>query len=370
MDFSYFMPTRIISGRDCVKKNAGAMAGLGKKALVVTGAHSAANNGSLKDVLAALKKNGQQSAVFDKVVPNPPVSCAREGAELAKSEKADFIVAVGGGSAMDAGKAIAAMACREIEDGELFSADYSDGVLPVVCVPTTAGTGSEVTKVAVLTCPWLETKCSMGGSALFPAVSYLDGKYMETLGHATTVNTAVDALTHAVEGMLSTGASPITDMLGAESIGIISARFRGMKEDTLTGLDRDMLLYASTLAGMVIANTGTNVVHAMGYSLTYYRNIDHGRANGLLFAEYMAFVNKYAPERASYVLRLMGCANAEELAVKMRQLLGEPDNVTVGEAEKFTEKVLATKAGNLAKCIACPNEREVARIYKNSFELI
>jgi hypothetical protein len=84
----------------------------------------------------------------------------------------------------------------------------------------------------------------------------------------------------------------------------------------------------------------------------------------------MAFVNKFQPEKANMVLRLLGCANAEELSVKLKQLMGQPDIVTVGDVEKFTAKVMATKAGNLAKCIAAPAERDIVRIYKNSFELL
>jgi alcohol dehydrogenase class IV len=108
----------------------------------------------------------------------------------------------------------------------------------------------------------------------------------------------------------------------------------------------------------------------MGYSLTYYKNIDHGRANGLLFGEYIAFLYRYRAERAVLVLKCMDCANPEELIVRLRQLLGTPEKVTEAEIEKFTAKVMETKSGSLAKCIVCPDKREIARLYKNSFGII
>ena len=374
MEFSYEMPTRLVSGRNCVREKAGEMKAFGKKAIIVTGRRSAKENGALEDVLFALEKNGQEYVLYDQAVPNPPISCARAGAKLAQEEAADFVIAIGGGSPMDTGKAVALMAKTELEEEALFSKSYDEGALPIVCIPTTAGTGSEVTRVAVLTYPAKETKCSIGGRAMFPKLSYLDGKYMASLSREVTINTAIDAISHAVEGMLSKAASPMSDSLGEESIRILASYLPKIdrmerESEKLSLEDRDRLLYAAMLAGMVIANTGTNVVHAMGYGLTYFQGTDHGRANGLLMAAYLKKVEEEAPEKVGHILQIMGYESTDDLKEKWAAFLGERESLTEEEIEKYTDIVLRTKAGSLAKCIKTVSAEEIRQIYRSSIRM-
>lgn len=374
MQFTYEMPTRVISGRNCVIEKAGEMKRFGQKAIIVTGKHSAKINGALEDMKTALAANGQDYVIFDQAIPNPTIESAREGAAFAKKEKVDFVIAIGGGSPMDTGKAIALLARQELRDGELFARSYDEGALPIVCLPTTAGTGSEVTKVSVLIYPEKETKCSIGGRAMFPKLSYLDGKYMNTLGRETTLNTAIDAISHAVEGMLSKAASPMSDRLGEESIAILASYLPKIgqmeeKDAILTEEERDELLYAAMLAGMVIANTGTNIVHAMGYGLTYFQGTDHGRANGLLLAAYLELVQTEYAEKVEHILKTMGYESLEAFREEMKALLGERESVSEEEVEQYTRIVLTAKASSLAKCIRAASEEEVKEIYRKSLPM-
>ncbi|WP_141694398.1 iron-containing alcohol dehydrogenase, partial [Desulfosporosinus sp. BG] len=194
MTNKYYMPTRVIIGDDCIIKNSELFIPLGKKALIVTGAQSAKSNGSEKDVRTALESVGINYLVFDKVMSNPTISCVYEGASLAKEKGVDFIIAIGGGSPMDAGKAIALLAVQDIEEESLFSGNYEKTVLPMAFVPTTAGTGSEVTQYSILTNDKAQTKTSIASDLLFPTVTFLDAKYTEHLAVTTTINTAIDAL--------------------------------------------------------------------------------------------------------------------------------------------------------------------------------
>jgi len=203
VSYGYYLPTRIIAGKDCIIQNRDLFRSLGKKALIVTGAHSAKRNGSLSDVITALEATGVSYFVFDKVMSNPTIACVYEGAEVARVNQCDMIIAIGGGSPMDAGKAIALLAAQEIAEENLFAGNYTDQVLPMAFVPTTAGTGSEVTQYAILTNDQAQTKTSIASDLLFPNVAFLDAKYTENLPTETTINTAIDALSHAVEGMLS-----------------------------------------------------------------------------------------------------------------------------------------------------------------------
>jgi alcohol dehydrogenase class IV len=360
----YYMPTQILMGEDCVKSNSSAFLKMGKKALIVTGEHSAKRNGSLDDIIKVLSSNGQGWALFDKIMSNPTIKCVYEGAAFAKSENVDFIIAIGGGSPMDASKAISLLACQDIPEDKLFSGQYSDEILPMILIPTTAGTGSEVTPYAVLTNDRVQTKTSIASQILFPKIAILDAKYMDNLPKEITVNTAIDALSHSVEGMLSIRANSITDSIALESIKRISQCFDGLKSGEFTREERFELLYASTLAGMVIANTKTTAVHSMGYSLTYFHNIDHGRASGLLLGEFLKFIEKSWPERVYEILSAMELSTVSQFIDLLDELLGEREKLTDEQIEKYAS--ITAKSGNVKNTPIIPNEEDLLEIYKSS----
>lgn len=366
MKFNYYLPTRIIMDDGCVAKYAEALKYLGKTALIVTGAHSAKANGSLDDLCAALTENGQKWVLFDKVMSNPTVDCVYEGAALAKNSGADFVVAIGGGSPMDASKTIAMLARTDIPRERIFEGGYENR-LPLCCIPTTAGTGSEVTQYAILTNDAAQTKTSLASPALFPDLALLDSKYLANLSKNVMTNTVIDSLSHSVEGFISNRANPVSDILALEAIGIIARHIPALAEWRLTDDDRAQLLYASTLGGMVIAHTGTTAVHSMGYSLTYFRNIDHGRANGLLLGEFLGFTEKERADRIAPILKAALMNSVDEFKDALTQLLGERESLTAEEAEKYS--ALAIKAKNIANSIVKPTQEDLKKLYILSFGL-
>jgi alcohol dehydrogenase class IV len=367
MQINYFMPTRVIMGGDCVFENRGLFKDLGKKALIVTGQKSAKENGSLADVVKALEANGQRYALYDRVMSNPTVDCVFDAASFARSENCDCLIAVGGGSPMDAAKAAAALAVREIEKSGLFTASLT-GALPLAAIPTTAGTGSEVTPYAILTNPAALTKMSIGAPCLFPRFAFLDPKYMEGLSRTVTINTAIDALSHAVEGMLTVRSSIMSDLLAKESIGVMAACFGALGGDHPDMAVRRKLLWASTLAGMVIANTGTTAVHSMGYQLTYFNNIDHGRANGLLLPEFLRFVKETEggrhAGRIGEILSFPGMESLEEFSSVLGGLLGSREKFKAAELEEYAER--AVKAKNVLNGIVKLEKEDLLGILKRS----
>ena len=372
MTYKYYMPTRVISGNDCIINNDSTFKTLGKKALIVTGANSAKKNGSEKDVKAALESVGIGYLMFDRVMSNPTISCVYEGASIARENDADFIIAIGGGSPMDAGKAIALLAAQDIKEENLFSGNYTGRVLPMAFVPTTAGTGSEVTQYSILTNDKAQTKTSIASDLLFPAIAFLDPKYTEQLPLNATINTAIDALSHAVEGLLSVRSSVISNTLASESIRMIMEcvpdMLEALKPASRAGFDlntRERLLQASFMAGIVIAQTGTTAVHAMGYSLTYFKDIDHGRANGLLLGEYLGLVEKEQPELAGRILKAMGLSGVNQFKELMNKLLGEKEEINVEEISRYSKAAIQTK--NIANSIVKPMEEDIKEMYRVSF---
>lgn len=365
---NFYMPTKVIMGENCIVNHAEQFKSLGSKALLVTGAKSAKLNGAQADVITTLESLQISYIIYDKVMSNPTIACVYEGAKLAREEDVDFIIAIGGGSPMDAGKAIALLASQDIKEEDIFSGDYGKDILPMVFVPTTSGTGSEVTQYSILTNDKKETKTSISSPILFPTISFLDAKYTYGLSRNTTINTAIDALSHSVEGMLTKKASKVTDILAIESIKTIVLCLKELMNGDITKESRSQLMYGSMLGGMVIAHTGTTAVHSMGYGLTYFKNVDHGRANGLLLSEYLSFVKKENPAKIEEILEAMGMERIDELKSLLEGLLGEKETITEQDIEKYAS--ISIQAKNIANCLVAPNYDDIVAIYKKSFNLL
>lgn len=363
MQMQFHMPTQVLMETDCVHHNAAAFCELGSKALIVTGRVSAKSNGSLADVTATLSANGQQWVVFDQVQSNPTIASAYAGAALARAEKVDFVIGIGGGSPMDAAKAISLLACQDIPEENLFTGTYGTAALPALMIPTTAGTGSEVTQYAVLTNDKAQTKTSIGSPILFPAYALLDARYMLGLPRQGTIHTAVDALSHSVEGMMTIRATPFSDAIAIESIRRIAQCFPALRSGSLALADRENLLYASMLGGIVVAHTKTTSVHAMGYSLTYFKNMDHGLANGLLLAGFMGFVAKEKPDLITRILEPMGLSDLSALNELMAELLGTPAKLTAAEITQFTE--ITARSKSVVNSQVIPTTHDIQAIYQS-----
>jgi len=312
---SFYNPVRVVSGVGACKSFT-EIGKFGRKAIIVCGKNSARACGALGDMEALLQEAGVEYIIFDKIMQNPVVSVCDEGGKLAYKFGAAFVIGIGGGSPLDASKAVAVFAANpQISGNALY--DYPlekrNRALPIVAVGTTAGTGSEVTQYAVLTVPEIENKRTYRDTDTFPNLALMDPAYTYSLPRRFTISTAVDALAHAIEGSLLKSSSPYTDGAALEACRLISNALRQIKEGKLDEQVRVDLLTGSTLAGQVIAQTGTSFVHAAGYMLTYFRNLPHGEANAVFLADFIEFSRKAAPERVAALLAACGVKNAREL---------------------------------------------------------
>ncbi len=364
MNFTFHVPTKIFFGADCIAKNAAELAGWGKRALLITGRSSARKSGALADIEAALKNHGIPWDTYDRIEENPSFAAIESGGAAARTFGAEMIIGIGGGSPLDAAKAIAALAANEMNAGQLFGGQFPVRPLPVIAVPLTAGTGSEVTQYSILTDTERQTKRSFSHPDIFPKVAFLDARYTESLPRQVTVNTAVDALSHAVEGYLSKRGTCISDHLAIDAIRHFGNMVKALEHEKRTLAEREELLYASLLGGMVIAQTGTTMVHSLGYSLTFFRNIPHGRANGLLLTEYLRFLQPVTPEKVSAILKALGLESIDECGLLMRTLLGEEDALTEEELEKFSR--IARQATNLVNTPRIPDIDDLKNVLNAS----
>ena len=296
LSFGFGSPRKLIFGRGSIERLGEVIEdlGLSGKALLVTGKGFARRSGYLEKLRTILESSGMAVSIFDKVEPNPSVETVELGAELAKSEEVDFIVAFGGGSAMDAGKAIAVLSSQggRAED-YFYPVVVKPPVLPVIAIPTTCGTGSEVTKFAVIS-KGLRKKVIVG-DVIVPIASILDPDVLSYLPRELLAYTSMDAISHAIESYFNKNANPLSDIYVYEALRNIMKYFKDAYDGSIDA--REMLLYASMLAGKAINLCGTTVVHGIGYYLTMRYGFQHGLANALLITQFIRQVSDLMPQQ-------------------------------------------------------------------------
>jgi len=325
---NYYMPVRLITGERCVENNSALFAAYGKKCLLITGASSAKKSGALDDVLRALEKENIASVLFDRIGPNPLLSVCMEAGILAERENVDFVVGIGGGSALDAAKAVSVFAANPgLDEADFYAFRWPIDPLPILLVGTTSGTGSEVTKVSVLT-DSKQRKHSIHQDKLYAAVSFGDPRYTMSLPKSVTLSTGIDVLAHCMESYYSKKANHISKAAAAKGIRILYAPLMAAeKGEELSLAQREQLYEASILGGLAICVTGTVFPHNVGYYLTENYKIPHGVACAVFLPELMEHVEKAEPELAASLYEESGCskealselisASLPELGVRM-----------------------------------------------------
>lgn len=302
--YHWNMPTRVVFG-------AGVFARLVQycppdriRPFVVTGRHSARAGGLIDRLLEAFP----EAVVCDGVDENPGTSVCETAAARCRGAGCDFVIGLGGGSAMDAAKIIAVLAVNDQSCASLFGNDqYTHAPLPIIAIPTTAGTGSEVTPYSVLIDESAHAKKTVRGAGLFPTAALLDPELSVSMPRSVTIATGLDALSQAMEGMVSRQSCPLGDPLALETVRLVR-RWLPVAADHPDNLEaRGAMLHAAMLSGMVIAQTGTTVVHGMGYYYTLRHGIAHGLANGLLLAPVFAFNARQMPEQVARTCGALGC---------------------------------------------------------------
>ena len=310
--FNYYMPTRIIEGENCIAQNPALLA-LGKKALIVTGGSGARKSGALGDAEAALDSAGIGHAVFDGVKENPAVSLCEAGGKAARDAGADFVIGIGGGSALDASKAVAAYAANpDVHGTEIYTASLAPS-LPLIAVPTTSGTGSEVNPYAVLTIDAENRKKTFNSPCSYPKTAFLDPRYTASLGENYTLSTALDAFCHCIESYLSpksTEQSSLFALYGGKLLWEILRDWESRENEEifvpeeeaaddrrgdaagLTGTARALLMRAAAAGGLAINTTGTGFPHPLGYSITLEKGTPHGRACGVFTGDFIRYNQK------------------------------------------------------------------------------
>lgn len=309
--YRYQMPTEVVLVEGGLARLAEYAADLGDRPLLVTGRHSARATGSLDRVL----EQCTNTEVFDEVEENPSFETCEAGAVRCRQAGCDYLLALGGGSPIDAAKAIAALACMEQPScaARLQSPVAAGEALPLVAIPTTAGTGSEATPYSVLVDRQRNCKVTMRGPGLFPRTALLDPELSVTMPRHVTVATGLDALSQAMEGVLSHHATPMGDTLALETCRLVRQWLPRAANHPNDVEARAAMLHAAMLSGCVIAQSRTTLVHGMGYYFTLNYGVAHGLANALLLPPVFQHNAREAPGRVAALAGALGVStgNAE-----------------------------------------------------------
>lgn len=331
MAYDFYMPARVVGGEGVVLAQSALLNRLGKKCVIVTGGTGAVKSGALADVEAALAKENIEYKIYNKIGENPLVASCREAGLIAADFGADFLIGIGGGSALDAVKAAAVFAANPyLEAEEVYAMDYKNAPLPTVGVGTTSGTGSEISAVSVLT-DTKGVKRSIKGDFGYFNLVFADWRYTSSCPMSVTVSTALDAFMHAAEGWLGPKCNEPATAFAAECLPKIYYYLKKFLADGELPDDegRKVLYHASLSAGFTLNYCGTLFPHPVGYILTEHYGIPHGRACAAFFDKLMEKADEFAPERAASLVSLLG--DSKENIVYTLKTLAACSNIVISE---------------------------------------
>ena len=351
MEMNFFMPARIITGKGCIMKNAELLKKYGKSCLIVTGKSSAKKCGALDGVTEALDSVGISYEVYNGIEQNPTYASCLEAAEKAKVSGAEFIIGIGGGSPLDAAKAVAVLAaCSDVSEKALFSMNWDAKPLPIVAVGTTAGTGSEVTPVAVITNSD-GLKKSFRSPDTYPALSFGDASYTMSLPTDFTRSTALDALCHCVEAYFNRSSNHICRtfaLKGTQMLMELLAKTASVEASDLTFEDREALYAASIYGGLAISVAGTCFPHGMGYFLSEQYGVPHGNACAVFLPDFIEHNVVNAPKDSEEFFKQIGADKDGFVSVVTGNLPELGVKLTKENVDKLLPRFVDNK--NLKKC--------------------
>ena len=287
-----------------------------KKALVCCGP-TLLKHGVIAKITDILDADGLAYAIFSDIKPNPTIENVVEGVKAFKAAGADYILAVGGGSAMDTAKAIGII----INNPEFADVRSLEGVaptkkpcVPIIAVPTTAGTAAEVTINYVITDVERKRKFVCVDPHDMPIVAVVDPEMMDSMPKGLTASTGMDALTHAIEGYTTQAAWEMTDMFHLEAIKLISANLRNAVAGTKEG--REGMALGQYIAGMGFSNVGLGIAHSMAHTLGAVYDTPHGVACAMMLPIVMEYNAEYTGEKYREIARAMGVKGVDEMSVE------------------------------------------------------
>lgn len=323
------MPKSVLYGRNSLEKLGEQSKKLGKRAFIVTDTIME-KLGYVEKCIQQLNKKSITVSTYNKVDAEPTNIHVLEALSLCKEEKCDFIIGIGGGSCIDAAKAVAVLYTNggEVEDYVQKDIEIENNPLPLIAIPTTSGTGSEVTSVAVITNKKTDVKMMMKHPSFIPKVAIIDPVLTSSLPPQITAATGIDALCHAIEAYISKVSQPLTDVLALSAIESIMKYLRIAYEDGRNMEAREAMMIASLQAGIAFSNASVTLVHGMSRPVGALFHVPHGISNAILLPTVLEFTKTSAMKRLAKIGRSLNkdlYSNSDEEVV----------DYTLGEIKKL-----------------------------------
>ncbi|MCH4072290.1 iron-containing alcohol dehydrogenase [Pseudoramibacter sp.] len=370
--FEFFTPTQIIFGRGCLAQIAEEAKKLGEKTLLVTD-KGLMKTGLVDPIIAALKTGDVAFDLWTDIVPNPRDVDIERGAEYARAHGIDSLIAIGGGSSMDTAKAIGALMTNGGVCADWIEGNLKHPIAPLLCVPTTCGTGSEVTHESIVNNTKTLEKDCIWGPENSVTTAMIDSTVIDHLPGSILGSTGMDALTHAVEAYVCKAANPLTNGVALSAIRLISDHILSAVQNH-DPESLDAMMAASTLAGIAFGNADVASVHSISEALGGFYDIPHGVANAIFLAPVSRYSLKGAVKRYADVAKTMGISgrgeSLEDLASQgVDRMAALADRLEIPKFNAF-EQVDPKDFPRLAKTAAKADETEDNPVMMNEQDFI
>lgn len=317
MNVFKFMVPEIIFGKGTLGLIGESARRLGATKVFLVSDEGVSRAGWVEHAVKHLKQVGLDYQVWTEPTPNPKDYEVERGKEVYLDTGCDAVIGLGGGSAVDAAKAVALLATNGGKIIDYEGVDKIERPLPpLICVATTAGAGAEVTQFTIIVDSERKVKMTIGSKSLVPDIAIIDPMVLSTIDATLTANTGMDALTHAIEAYVSVAATPITDVLALKAIRLVSSSLRASVASRTNTDAKNAMAMASLLAGVAMSNAILGAVHAMAHPLGGLLNLPHGEANAILLPHVMRFnmiacMDRYADIAQTMGVRIEGLSTRE-----------------------------------------------------------
>jgi alcohol dehydrogenase class IV len=317
MSRRFFLPTQLIHGAGSLKEISKFINSQSKVAIITD--EGIVKVGIADKLTTLLETIGCTYGIFSDIPANPRANTVQKAVDFSKKMGADCVVTIGGGSPIDVAKMVAVLLTNEgdLEDYQWKGKQPEQAPAQLIAISTTAGTGTEVTRTAVIVDR--DTKKGIGLDALFPAVSIVDAELMVSLPPHLTAYTGMDALTHAIEALIGLNANPVTDSFAAEAIQLLAEYLPKAFTNGQDIVAREKVALASSLAGIAMDQSGLGFVHAMSGPLTSHYDLPHGLSNAVLLPYGLQYNRLAVPEKMAQLAEYLG-VNTEGMTIKEASL--------------------------------------------------
>ncbi|GFO86692.1 iron-containing alcohol dehydrogenase [Anaerostipes butyraticus] len=377
----FFIPKKIITGEDALAAAGDRIANMGKKALIVCGPN-VRKMAAAEKVMEELEKRETAYAVYSDITGEPTDRMIDNGARVYLEEACDFLIGIGGGSPLDAMKAIALKAVCGGEMADYMGVSVEAKLPPMAAVPTTAGTGSEATQFTIITDTKNDVKMLLKGESFMPDLAVVDPEFSVSAPRGVTASTGLDALTHAVEAYTSRKAQPLTDIFAVSAVRRIFQNLPEAYENGSSRNARKEMALAALEAGIAFNNASVTIVHGMSRPIGALFHVPHGTSNAILLHPCLKYVMDGAVERFAVLGREIKAAGsqdddksaAEKFIEEVRKLcrkcgIGSPNCYGI-EKEAFLEAVPkmaedAVASGSPANTRKKIQKEDIIKIYQS-----